>query len=212
MTYKSSLLVLAFGILFIFAVSSYNDNAFLAYGQEQAAAPTTTTTNPTITITSPTKDQQVPAGELTITGTSSDDASSDCTVYVDWNDLKPMQKAMPTGPNEFGRAGDDYSTWIFSYTGKYHEIIEGPNELTAKLSCDIGPFNSTKYYSVNVTGVGIGQQGQQQPQQQEQSTTSEEEGETTAATESSETASNDGNTSFTLPLPSQNPDIDNDRS
>ena len=36
---------------------------------------------------------------------------------------------------------------------KYHLISEGPNELTAKLSCDTGPFNSTKYDSVNVTGL-----------------------------------------------------------
>jgi hypothetical protein len=38
-------------------------------------------------------------------------------------------------------------------TDNYHLIAEGPNELTAKLSCDIGPFNSTKYDSVNITGV-----------------------------------------------------------
>jgi hypothetical protein len=204
--YESSLLVLAFAI-FIFAI--WNDNnAILAYGQEQAA-PTNTTTNPTIKITSPTKDQQIPAGELTITGTSSDDVSSDCTVYADWNDLTPMQKAIPIGPNEFGRAGEDYSTWIFSYTDKYHEIIEGPNELTAKLSCDIGPFNSTKYYSVNVTGVRIGQQEQQQQQQEEKPTSEEAE---TTATESSEITSNNNNTPFTLPMPSENPDIDNGQS
>jgi hypothetical protein len=32
-------------------------------------------------------------------------------------------------------------------------ISEGTNELTAKLSCDVGPFNSTKYDSVTVTGI-----------------------------------------------------------
>jgi hypothetical protein len=65
-----------------------------------------------------------------------------------------MQKATPAGMNytEFGRA-NDYSRWIFTYTDKYHIISEGTNELTAKLSCDIGPFNSTKYDSVNVTGI-----------------------------------------------------------
>ena len=52
---------------------------------------------------------------------------------------------MPAGPNytELGRTDDDYSTWIFTYTEKNHLISEGTNELTAKLSCDIGPFNST---------------------------------------------------------------------
>ena len=80
---------------------------------------------------------------------------SDYTVYADWNDSQPIQKVMPAGPDytELGRTDDDYSTWIFSYTEKYHLIGEGTNELTAKLSCDFGPFNSTKYDSVNITGV-----------------------------------------------------------
>jgi hypothetical protein len=97
----------------------------------------------------------VPVGELTIYGIATyDTTASECTVYADWNDLQPMQKATPAGMNytEFGRA-NDYSRWIFTYTDKYHIISEGTNELTAKLSCDIGPFNSTKYDSVNVTGI-----------------------------------------------------------
>jgi hypothetical protein len=57
LTYKSSLLIIASGALFIFAIwSSNNDNAILAYGQEEQAAATNTTT-PTIKITSPTKGQ-----------------------------------------------------------------------------------------------------------------------------------------------------------
>jgi hypothetical protein len=100
--------------------------------------------------------QMVPVGELTIYGTSTYNATiSDCTVYADWNDLQSMQKATPAGPNysKFGRDDNDYSRWIFTYTDKYHVISEGTNELTAKLSCDIGPFNSTKYDSVNITGI-----------------------------------------------------------
>jgi hypothetical protein len=42
---------------------------------------------------------------------------------------------------------------FFTYTIKYSVISEGTNELTAKLSCDIGPFNPTKYDSVNVIGI-----------------------------------------------------------
>jgi len=98
----------------------------------------------------------VPVGELTIHGTASYNATiSDCTVYADWNDLQPMQKVMPAGPNytDLGRKYNDYSKWIFTYTDEYHLISEGANELTAKLSCDIGPFNSTKYYSVNIIGI-----------------------------------------------------------
>jgi hypothetical protein len=205
LTYISSLLIIASVALFIFAIcSSNNNNAILAYGQQEQAAPTTTTTIPTIKITSPTKGQQVPPGELTITGSSSDDASSNCTVYTDWNDLKPMQKVSASGSG----GTDDYSSWTFTYSEDYHLITEGVNELTSKISCENSPSNNiTKSYSVNVTGIGTGQ-GQQQ--QQGQSPTSEEEGEgETTATESSEITANDDNTPFTLPLPSENPNIEN---
>lgn len=103
----------------------------------------------------PTDGQAVPVGEHAIFGTASYNATAtDCTVYADLNDLDPMQKVMPAGPNytEMGRTDDDYSTWIFTYTNRYHLISEGTNELTAKLSCDMGPFNLTKFDSVNVTG------------------------------------------------------------
>jgi hypothetical protein len=220
LTYKSSLLIIASAALFIFTIWSSNDNAILAYGQQEQAAPTTATTGTpsaatvlTVKITSPTKGEEVPPGELTITGTSSDDASSDCTVYTDWNDLKPMQKVTPTGGSGGGEGEgtDDYSSWTFTYSEDYHLITEGVNELTSKISCQNSPSNNiTKSYSVNVTGIGTGQ-GQQQ--QQGQSPTSEEEGEgETTATESSEITANDDNTPFTLPLPSENPDIDNDSS
>jgi hypothetical protein len=109
-----------------------------------------------VKISYPSDGQKVPVGELTIFGTAAyNDTATDCIVYADWNNLEPMQKVMPAGPDytELGRTDNDYSTWIFTYTDKYHLISEGANELTAKLSCDIGPFNSTKYDSVNITGV-----------------------------------------------------------
>jgi hypothetical protein len=108
-----------------------------------------------VEITYPSNGEMVTVGELTIHGTASYNATfGDCTVYADWNDLEPMQKTTPAGMNytEFGRT-NDYSRWLFTYTDKYHVISEGTNELTAKLSCDIGPFNSTKYDSVNVIGI-----------------------------------------------------------
>jgi hypothetical protein len=76
-------------------------------------------------------------------------------VYADWNDLEPMQKVMPAGPNytRLSSIVNDYSTWIFAYTQRYHLIGEGENELTAKLSCDLGPFNLTKFDSVNISGI-----------------------------------------------------------
>jgi hypothetical protein len=97
-----------------------------------------------IKITSHTQNQTVPANRpLTISGISSDNVNSNCTVYADWNDQKPLQHTTPTGPN-------DYSNWTFTYTGDYHLMTEGANELTSKLDCGTG---QVKYYTVNVTGV-----------------------------------------------------------
>src|SRR5215203_3836125 len=101
-----------------------------------------------IKITSPVADQQVPVGELTISGISTDNSTADCTVYADWNNLKPFQTATATGPGGV----NDYSTWNFTYTPQYHIITNGTNELTAKLSCISNPANVTKWNSVNVTG------------------------------------------------------------
>ena len=101
-----------------------------------------------IKIISPITGQQVPAGELTISGISTDSAATDCTVYADWNNLKPFQTATATGPGGV----NDYSTWNFTYTPQYHIITNGTNELTAKLSCISNPTNLTKWNSVNVTG------------------------------------------------------------
>jgi hypothetical protein len=130
-------LVCAFATLFAFSTILYP----IAYGQ---------LTQPLgVKITSPVTGQQVQAGPLTISGTSSDTSSTECTVFADWNDKKPMQKASAVGP----RGPDDYSLWRFTYSENYHLITEGSNELTAKLSCAASPANMTKYFTVNVTGV-----------------------------------------------------------
>lgn len=104
-----------------------------------------------IKIDSPLGNQQVPVGELTISGTSTDNSTSQCQVYVDWNNLKPYQLATPTGSN--GSA--DFSTWSFTYTSKYHLIQTGVNDLTSKITCLIPPTGPTvtKWYSINVTGT-----------------------------------------------------------
>src|ERR671921_1349750 len=107
-----------------------------------------------IKITSPVADQEVPVGELTISGISTDNVTTDCTVYADWNNLKPFQTAIATGPGGV----NDYSTWSFTFTDKYHLITNGTNELTSKLSCISNPTNLTKWYSVNVIGVGTDNQ------------------------------------------------------
>ncbi len=102
-----------------------------------------------IKITSQSTGQQVPAGELTISGTSTDNATTDCTVYADWNNTKPFQKAVATGSGGV----NDYSTWNYTYTNNYHLIANGTNDLTSKLSCISSPTNLTKFYSVNLIGI-----------------------------------------------------------
>jgi hypothetical protein len=108
-----------------------------------------------IKITSPSAGQQVPTGELTISGISTDNVNTDCTVYADINNTKPFQKALASGPGGL----DDYSTWTFTYTDDYYLITNGTNNLTSKLSCiddsNGGTANLTKNYSVNVIGVNL---------------------------------------------------------
>jgi hypothetical protein len=109
-----------------------------------------------ITIESPISNQQVPVGELTISGSSSDNATAQCQVYADWNSLKPYQLATPTGSNGSG----DFSKWSFTYTSKYHLIQTGLNDLTSKITCLVPPAGPTvtKWYSINVTGTSSSNQ------------------------------------------------------
>ena len=134
-----------------------------------------------VTIESHEEDQLAPIGPLTISGISSDDSTMDCEVYLDWNDLKPFQKAKPNAlmiiinnnnntnlVNTVPR--EDFSNWTYTFTKDYHEIANGTNELTAKLSCLAYPNNYTKFTSVNITGAPQEQilQLQQQDQLRQQ--------------------------------------------
>ncbi|CAN5433931.1 hypothetical protein BH18THE2_BH18THE2_23530 [soil metagenome] len=113
-----------------------------------------------VKIVSPIANQTIPVGELNISGTSTDTATTDCNVYVDVNDFRPLQNTTAAGPG----GQTDYSNWTFTYTKKYHLITEGQNELTAKVSCsgnslinntsNISSANS-KWYSINVTGMAV---------------------------------------------------------
>jgi hypothetical protein len=124
---------------------------------------------PTIQITSVQDGQQVPPGELTIQGVSSDNEDTDCQVFADVNDVTPLQNVTAAG-----ESGDeeDFSTWTFTYTQDYQAISPGQNELTAKISCppngelDLNPSPSdpgagatasgvplNEWHTVNVTGV-----------------------------------------------------------
>jgi len=108
-----------------------------------------------VKITSPATGQEVSVinnnssnnNNLTISGTSTDDALTECQVSVIVNNIKPYQ---PTVANSSG-GKDDYSRWNFLLNSGYASINEGPNnKITAKILC---PPNLTKWYSVNVTGV-----------------------------------------------------------
>ena len=104
-----------------------------------------------VIINTPADSAKLPTGDLTIYGTSSDSNATNCQVFADWNDLKPMQNVTPNGP----KGNSDYSKWSFTYTGSYHGIVEGPNELTSKITCfEQGQNASSKSYSINVTGSG----------------------------------------------------------
>ena len=101
-----------------------------------------------VKITSPAKGQHVPVGNITISGTSSSNATNHCTVSIIINGIKPYQQATSTG----SKGPNDYSNWTFSATPKYSTIKQGINKITAKYSCPQN-VNLTKFYSVNVTGV-----------------------------------------------------------
>jgi hypothetical protein len=51
------------------------------------------------------------AGQLIIHGISSDTLKTNCKVFTDWNDLKPMQNATAKGPG----GANDYSNWTYTY-------------------------------------------------------------------------------------------------
>jgi hypothetical protein len=108
------------------------------------------TANPiAVKILSPSKDERVPAGQdLIVSGTSTDNATSDCKVSVIVNSVRPYQQTVANGTG----GAQDYSTWNFVVTQTYTTIKEGPdNKITSKLECTP---DLTKWNSVNVTGIG----------------------------------------------------------
>jgi hypothetical protein len=143
-------LLCAFGIL-VFTL--WSNIAAYAQNTTTAGNSTTTTTSqqhvPKIKITSPTRGQQLSVGkDLTISGTSIANATSNCQVSVIVNNVKPYQNATATGTD--GAA--DYSKWNFVLTSKYTTIKPGDNRITAKYECANNPA-SKGFSSVNVTGA-----------------------------------------------------------
>ncbi len=164
MTSKISVINIVFSVLLLSSISYSSLNVDLTYSADgqQDNLPKV----PSIRITSPERDQLVPASTspainatrdtsttnanntLMISGTASDDSNSPCDVSVLVNDVRPYQHAMPRGTS----GNDDYSKWEFHLTPDYAPIKQGPNKITAKLECLKLPVNLTKWYSVTVTG------------------------------------------------------------
>lgn len=89
---------------------------------------------------------------LNISGISSDNELTNCKVSVIVNNVKPYQEVVASGKSGM----NDYSNWSFTLNSNYTSLSEGPNKLTSKISCltNSGSTpNSTKWFSVNVTGV-----------------------------------------------------------
>ncbi|HEX2407800.1 MAG TPA: hypothetical protein VHJ38_11420, partial [Nitrososphaeraceae archaeon] len=136
------LVIGSLSIIFIYDLQSINP---------QSDTNSSSLANITVKITSPSEEKKIPTGKLTISGISSDNQEKNCIVFVDWNDLKPFQPVRAAGPGGV----DDFSEWIFTYDSNYHEIIEGNNELTSKITCLDGNKPLTKWNSINVTGYTL---------------------------------------------------------
>jgi hypothetical protein len=119
--------------------------------------------NAFVNIVSPERGEAVPAGSsLTVSGTSDDNAQTNCNIQIIVNDNRPYQDTIPVAPG-------DYSQWTFVVNPQYAEIKEGINTITSKATCDsphepflkLDPLTRqyVKHYSINVTGVPAGMEG-----------------------------------------------------
>ena len=147
-------LLVAFGIL-IFTlwtnVAAYAQNRTAAVNGTISSqkSPSSQQRISKVKITSPTRGQQVPAGkDLTVSGTSIDNATSNCQVSVIVNNVKPYQNTTAAGTG--GAA--DYSKWNFVLTSKYTTIKPGQNKITSRFECEDNSA-SKGFSSVNITGV-----------------------------------------------------------
>jgi hypothetical protein len=110
-----------------------------------------------VRITSPVNGEKVPIGKyLVISGISAGNSNAtyiNCHVSIMINGIKPYRPAIASGLSGSG----DYSKWTFTLTPNlaYKAIKAGQNKITVMYSCANNP-TSLSHYSVNVTGINIG--------------------------------------------------------
>ncbi|MGA9154141.1 MAG: hypothetical protein WBZ36_26460 [Candidatus Nitrosopolaris sp.] len=109
-----------------------------------------------VKITDPTEDKQVAIGRnLTLSGTSNYNPTSNCGVFIIVDGIKPYHKATPIGQ----AGGNDYSKWKYTLMPAYAGTIqEGNNRITAKLVCQANPASLTTFHSIYVTGMNVPKQ------------------------------------------------------
>ena len=100
----------AFFALFTLLVFVILAVPIFVYAQSNFTNTTNSSQRIGVKITSPKANQTVPIGELTVNGTSSDSSQTNCQVFVDLNDTKPMQNVTGVGVG----GPKDYSNWTFS--------------------------------------------------------------------------------------------------
>jgi len=109
-----------------------------------------------VKITDPAEGKQVAIGRnLTLSGTSIYNPTSNCGVLIIVDGIKPYQKTTPIGQ----AGGNDCSRWKYTLTPAYAgSIEEGNNRITAKLVCQSNPASLTTFHSIYVTGMNIPKQ------------------------------------------------------
>lgn len=116
-----------------------------------------------VEITSPLSNSTFPIGSnnsLTIIGTSSDNSTRNCRVEYILNNISSTNtydNVSAAGPGGI----DDFSLWNRTITpDKLRTILsEGPNKITARLSCSLQPGPSAehglpKHFSIQLIGIG----------------------------------------------------------
>ena len=141
--WKTMLVIVGLSLLFSTIMIS---NVIMAYSQ----SPTKRPTIHGVKIHTPGLGEKVSiaVNNLTITGRSVDNQSSDCQVFVIVKDVQPYQKALAIGLN----GGDDFSQWKYALFPDYAKLKFGTNKITAKIDCK-DPMDMLRYDTINIMGT-----------------------------------------------------------